>query len=181
MAQGQGTDGREGQAPSAAELARRQEALGRQLEGLEGAIPGAGGEEGEAAREALDRAGRAMDEAARDLERGDLGGAIDDQAQAMDALRDGMQALGRALAEAQGEPGQGQGQGQAQNVGPSSRDPLGREAGNGARIGTDESMLAGPDAAARARELLDELRRRSGEQDRPDLELDYLRRLLERF
>ena len=33
----------------------------------------------------------------------------------------------------------------------------------------------------RARELLDEIRRRSGEQQRPTEELDYLRRLLERF
>jgi hypothetical protein len=120
-----------------------------------------------------------MDEAARDLERGDLGGAIDDQAEAMDALRDGMQALGRALAENQqeGQPGQGQ----AQGTGPEMRDPLGREAGNGARLGTEESLLTGPDAAARARELLDELRRRSGERERPEVELDYLRRLLERF
>jgi hypothetical protein len=100
----------------------------------------------------------------------------------MDALRDGMQALGRALADAQpqGEGQQG-GPGQANGLGAATRDPLGREAGNGARIGTDESMLTGPDAAARARELLDELRRRSGERERPELELDYLRRLLERF
>jgi hypothetical protein len=33
----------------------------------------------------------------------------------------------------------------------------------------------------RARELLDEIRRRSGDRTRPELELDYLRRLLERF
>jgi hypothetical protein len=33
----------------------------------------------------------------------------------------------------------------------------------------------------RAGELLDEIRRRSGETERPEIELDYLRRLLDRF
>ena len=42
-------------------------------------------------------------------------------------------------------------------------------------------MLPDADSAARARELLDEIRRRAGEQARPQLELDYLRRLLDRF
>ncbi|MCB1342459.1 MAG: DUF4175 family protein, partial [Pseudooceanicola sp.] len=30
-------------------------------------------------------------------------------------------------------------------------------------------------------ELLDEIRRRSGDSDRPQIELDYLKRLLDRF
>ncbi|HWA42843.1 MAG TPA: DUF4175 family protein, partial [Hypericibacter adhaerens] len=40
-----------------------------------------------------------------------------------------------------------------------------------------------PEAAdlQRARQILDELRRRAGEQFRPKLERDYLQRLLERF
>ena len=40
-----------------------------------------------------------------------------------------------------------------------------------------------PDRALidRARELLEELRRRSADQTRPPMELDYLQRLLERF
>ena len=33
----------------------------------------------------------------------------------------------------------------------------------------------------RARELLDEIRRRSGETERPEVERDYLNRLLDRF
>jgi hypothetical protein len=37
------------------------------------------------------------------------------------------------------------------------------------------------DARARARQLLDEIRRRSGELEPPGVELDYLRRLLDRF
>jgi hypothetical protein len=42
-------------------------------------------------------------------------------------------------------------------------------------------MLPEGDSAAQARELLDEIRCRSGEQSRPQLELDYLRRLLDLF
>jgi len=42
-------------------------------------------------------------------------------------------------------------------------------------------MEAREEAFRRSRELLDELRRRSAEQGRPEIELDYLRRLLEPF
>ena len=61
------------------------------------------------------------------------------------------------------------------------RDPLGREAGENGQVGTDENLLQGEDVYRRARELLDEIRRRSAEQSRPDEELDYLKRLLDRF
>ena len=69
-------------------------------------------------------------------------------------------------------------QGQADGTG---RDPLGRERGD-ARDGRDiGTMVPGEDTRERARELLDEIRRRSGDQTRPETELDYLRRLLDRF
>ncbi|UWQ22592.1 DUF4175 domain-containing protein [Jannaschia sp. W003] len=185
-----GTQGGQGQAqgepgggttPEA--LARRQGQLRRQLDGLREGLPQTGGEAGERAAEALDRAGRAMDDAESDLAEGNLGGALDDQARAMDALRDGMQELGRALAEERqdGQPGQGQGQAAERTGDGFRRDPLGRRSGEGARLGTDEEFLGGIDAARRARELMDEIRRRSGERERPEVELDYLRRLLERF
>jgi hypothetical protein len=126
-----------------------------------------------------------MRDAERDLAEGDLGGALDDQAEALDALRDGMQELGRALAEngQPGQPGDGGGSGEFSN-GPArglDRDPLGRRSGEGSTLGSAEQLLDGPDAARRARDLMDEIRRRSGERDRPEVELDYLRRLLERF
>ncbi len=164
-------------------LAERQEALRRGLDQLRGALPGADTEAGEAAREALGRAEEAMRDAERDLAEGNLGGALDDQARAMDALRDGMQELGRALAQNQQEGQQGgeNGQAQSQDNRARDRDPLGRQSGQGGQLGTDESLLGGPDAARRARNLRDEIRRRSGERDRPQIELDYLRRLLDRF
>lgn len=175
--QGQGEGGENG----SMSLADRQEALRRQLEDQAGRLPGSGTEEGDEALRQLDDAGRAMDDAAEALERGDIAGALDRQSDAMEAMREGMTALGRALAEEEGrEPGQGQ----AEGAMPSDRplqDPLGRQAGNAGSFGSDEDIEAREEAYRRARELLDELRRRSAEQDRPDIELDYLRRLLDQF
>ena len=142
-------------------------------------MPGAGTPEGDAAREALDRAGRAMEGAEESLRQDDLAGALDQQSEAMEALREGMRNLGEMMAQQQGEGNQGDAPGQArQNA---QRDPLGRELGAQGRIGTDEQLLQGEDVYRRAQELLDEIRRRSGEQDRPETERDYLRRLLDRF
>lgn len=162
-------------------LADRQEALRRQLEEQARRVPGTGTEDGDEAMRQLDEAGRAMDDAADALERGDLAGALDLQSDAMEALREGMSALGRALTEDEGrEPGQGQAEGAMTPERP-LQDPLGRQAGNAGSMGSDEDMEAREEANRRARDLLDELRRRSSEQERPQIELDYLRRLLEQF
>ena len=125
-------------------------------------------------------AGRAMDGAEDALRRNELADAIDNQSEAMEALREGMRALGEALAQEQrqGQPGQGMTEG---NQRARNRDPLGRDAGTDGSIGTDENLLQGEDVYRRARELLDEIRRRSGHGDRPQIELDYLKRLLDRF
>ena len=90
-----------------------------------------------------------------------------------------MQSLGEALARNQQQPQDGQQLGDASPQG--QRDPLGRDLGGAGRAGTPDNMLQGEDVYRRAREILDELRRRSGEQARPQSELDYLKRLLEQF
>ncbi|MAY88782.1 MAG: TIGR02302 family protein [Pseudooceanicola sp.] len=179
--QGQQPGGENGQGgDQAGTLADRQRALRQELNRQQGNLPGAGTPEGDAARDALDRAGRAMDGAEESLRRDDLAEAIDQQSEAMEALREGLRALGEAMAQEQqqGRPGQGQAEGdqRAQN-----RDPLGRDTGTNGSIGSEENLLQGEDVYRRARELLDEIRRRSGEGERPDVELDYLKRLLERF
>nr|WP_233488675.1 DUF4175 domain-containing protein [Rhodovulum sp. 12E13] len=185
---GQGQPGRPGQGqpgangmPSAEDLARRQGELRRELDRQMQNLPGAGTEEGRTARDSLGRAGEAMDRAEEALRGDDLAGAIDEQAQAMEALREGMRDLGEALAQQQ-QQGQGQ---QGEQVGQSTpngqRDPLGRDGGNNGPLGTQENLLQGEDVYRRARDLLDEIRRRAAEQERPEVELDYLRRLLDRF
>ena len=82
----------------------------------------------------------------------------------------------------------GQGQGDPNGGDPSGmrprradRDPLGRErSGNGTY---DQGDVKIPDQSdvQKSREILDELRRRSGERSRPELERDYIDRLLKRF
>lgn len=184
--QGQGQNGQQqpgqGSQPGLTQqdLANRQQALRNELNRQTGNLPGAGTPEGDAAREALGRAGEAMDDAEEALRQDDLAGALDNQAEAIEALRDGMRNLGEALAQQQQQNGQqGDAMGNRQAARPT--DPLGREAGANGQIGTDEQLLQGDDVYRRARELLDEIRRRSGDQSRPDEELNYLKRLLERF
>ncbi len=172
----QGEDGRS--------LAERQDDLRDRLRDLgRGQLPGDGTEEGEAGRRALDEAGRAMEDAEEALRNGDLPGALDRQAEAMEALRDGMRNFGEALAQEQrerdGQPGQGEQFAEGDPNG--QRDPLGREPGNAARIGSDRNLLQGEDVYRRAEELLGEIRRRQSDQLRPDDERSYLRRLLELF
>lgn len=177
---GDGRPDQPGEGPGG--LAERQQALRDQLRNQQGAIPDTLGPEGEAARDSVDRAGRAMEEAAEALRDGDMAGALDRQAEAIERLREGMRSLGEAMAQNQQDQpgGQGQLQGQqAQREVP--RDPLGRTTGQTGRIGSDENLLQGEDVYRRARDILDEIRRRAGEQGRPTAELDYLKRLLDRF
>ncbi|TRD22172.1 DUF4175 domain-containing protein [Palleronia caenipelagi] len=175
----QGQEGQEGQDGDDQSLADRQGDLRNELNRQRGNLPGAGTEEGEAARRALDEAEQAMRDAEGALEQGDTSGALDRQADAMEALRDGLRNLGEALAQEQ-QGGQGQSQAQGENAG-EGRDPLGRESGQNGQFGSDQNMMGDEAVRRRAEELLDEIRRRTGEQDRPEDERDYLRRLLDRF
>ena len=166
-------------------LAERQQELRDQLENLneKGKLPGQGSERGKDGRQKLDDAGRAMDQAEQALRDGDLPGALDKQAEAMDAMRDGIRDFGEAMAEegqrqsqtAEGDQANG-------NDRPGDRDPLGRDAGeNSRRIGSDRNLLQGEDVYRRAQDLLEEIRKRSGEQARPEGERNYLKRLLDLF
>lgn len=188
--QGQGvgddnTSGQQGDGGAGGEgtLAERQQALRDELQRQREGLPALDGEAGEAAGQALERAEGAMDGAEQALREGDLAEAIDRQAEAMDALRGGMRALNEALAQNQSqEPGQGAEAGDAiGRAEPTRRDPLGRELGNTGQFGTDDSLLQGQDVYRRAEELLGEIRRRSAEQTRPEVERNYLRRLLDQF
>lgn len=176
QAQNQEGDGQGGS------LSDRQRELRERLNDLQqGQLPGDGTEQGEEGRRNLDRAGRAMEEAEDALRGGDLDGALDRQAEAMEALRDGMRDFGEALADEQRQNRDGQGgERDFGSADPQGTDPLGRRPGETARIGSDENMVQNnPDE--RAQELLDEIRRRSGELTRPLEELDYLKRLLQLF
>jgi hypothetical protein len=59
---------------------------------------------------------------------------------------------------------------------------MGQQGLDGAAIGSDRNGVPDPqNIYRRAQTLLEEIRRRSGEQNRPASERDYLRRLLDLF
>lgn len=194
--QGQGQQGQEqqrqgqgqgGNNQSFSDLAGRQEALRRMLSDQRGGMNDDGSEAGEAARRALEQAERSMRDAEERLGEGDAGGALNDQADAMDAMREGLRQMNEQQRQAQGEQQGGEGQGNQGN-GPrgqrqsNSLDPLGREQGNGFSD-QNHTNNRGLNArrADRARKVFEDIRERSNERQRPQQELEYLDRLLDRF
>ena len=126
----------------------------------------------------LKQSGEAMGNAQGSLNRKDYKGAMPSQSDALQKLREGMQAMGEQLSK----PGQGSGgtaEDQDEN-GKQGRDPFGRKEGNGS---VDDSSVRIPDEGdpQRSREVLDELRKRSGERDRSRAEHDYIDRLLKDY
>lgn len=145
------------------DLAERQRALEDRLDAAEGALEGV--PSGDEARNALEAARRAMEDAARALSEGDGPGALSRQDEALRALRE----ASREAAEALEREAAGDAEGS---------DPLGRGAAGGQN---GETSVPSEAERQRAREILEELRRRAAERGRPQEELDYIDRLLERF
>jgi hypothetical protein len=145
-----------------------------------GQQPGQGDKDGGAGE--LGRAGREMGKAEGQLGEGNPGDAVGSQGRALEALRRGAQGMAQALQQGQGQgPGPGQpgrfGRSRAQQ----DTDPLGRPL-RGRDYGDDSTVkVPGEIDVQRARRILEELRRRFGESFRPQLELDYIERLLKDF
>ncbi|MGC1584231.1 MAG: TIGR02302 family protein [Rhodomicrobium sp.] len=154
---------------TAAGLKKRQEELQKQLQDLLSAMKP--GKEGDNAQQKLKDAEAAMGEAAGSLEQNDLGEAGDQEGRALDAMRQGSRSMAEGMAQASG---QGNGNGQA------NRDPLGRRQGR--QLDNGDSVKV-PDeiTVQQARRILDELRKRLGEPERPPVELDYLERLVKPY
>ncbi|MFK8035364.1 MAG: TIGR02302 family protein [Hyphomicrobiales bacterium] len=141
-----------------------------------------GGQMGEAEGE--------MGDATDSLGGGQPGEALGSQSRALQALRDGAQQMMQQFAQQgqQGQPGgqqQGQGfeSGQGQQQGrpggmQTGIDPLGRPQRNRGTDDGDSVKVPGEIDIQRAREILDAIRRRLGDIERPEIELDYLERLL---
>lgn len=161
--QSQGEQGGQGQ------LGQRQGQLREQLDELRRQLR----EGGMGDPQQLEAAREAMENAERALQQGELGDAADEQAQALDQMRQGAQSMAQEMMR-----NMPQRYGQS---GDTPRDPLGRpQRSQGPDLGTSVKV---PDQIdiQRAREILEELRRRLGEPQRPQGELDYIERLLRRF
>lgn len=168
---------RQGRAPSGAEQQAIRDALRKLRSMMPGQKPGRG--RGKGPGQALDRADRAMGNAARSLEGGRPVDAVGSQGQALDALRRaGRSIMQQMMDRFAKQSGQRRNRGNQQNQ--PRRDPLGREI-MGEDVDTGDVSIPDASSMQRAREILDELRRRSGEGFRPKLELDYIERLLHRF
>jgi uncharacterized protein (TIGR02302 family) len=179
----QGQDGQQGD--QFGELRQDQQALRNQLKKLLedlkkrglGQQPGQGNE-----LDGLGRAGEAMGDAEGALGEGNADSAVDGQGRALEALRQGAQSLAQAM---QQQFGFGPGPGQPGRTGPAragqETDPLGRPL-RGRDYGDDVTVkVPGEIDVQRARRILEELRRRLGEATRPQIELDYIERLLKGF
>ncbi len=142
------------------DLAGRQEALGQSLDGL------APGEAGASAGKPLTEARRAMEEAAQALRRGDAQAAGQAQSRAQQALRTAADALARQQAERRRAEG---------------RDPLGRLTGPSGEGDGQDTRVPTQSERQRARDILDELRRRSADPQRDREEQEYLNRLLDQL
>ncbi|MBS0538631.1 MAG: TIGR02302 family protein [Proteobacteria bacterium] len=133
--------------------------------------------------ESLGRAERSMREAEEALRRGDAREAARAQRRALDNLQQGMGDMAEQMRNNRG-PGNGQDAAEIEDREKKSedRDPLGRSDGNygdSVDSGTDKVPLELE--RQKSREILDELRRRAGEQARPKEELDYIDRLLKTY
>lgn len=170
-----------GAQPQDKDLQKRQDALRKQLGELKKRMKDAGveGEKG------LDDAEEAMGDAGKALGKGRDGSAVDAQGRALEGLRRGAQGMAQKL-----ENGNGQGQAEGEREGSGStngrergrgRDPLDRPRQNSRDAFRGGTLNGGPGAAQRAQQVLEELRRRLGDPQRPREELDYLGRLLQRY
>ena len=138
--------------------------LGKITEGL--------GQKGLEAPDNLGQAGKDMERSEQSLRQGQLGGSEFSQQNALDQLREGAKALAKQIQPQQGMDGVN---------GNRMDDPLGRQSGAaGSEFGSNVKVPQQSDLQ-RAREILQELRKRAAERNRPKEELDYIDRLLKRF
>ena len=174
---------RNGQPQDMQNDAQQQQALRQMLNQMMQQLQQQGGQ----TPQAMQRAERSMRSAEQALQQNQPGQAVGPQSDALDALQEAARAMANQMMANNygngpgGEPFDDPGLHQAQ------RDPFGRlldtENGNG---GIDDGgqlrMGKSSDSALdKAKEILDELRRRAGERERPSIERDYIERLLKQF
>jgi len=139
-----------------------------------------GGDQGDG-EDGLGEADNAMGDASGRLGEGNADGAVDSQGKALEALRKGAQSLAEAMQQGEGQ-GDGPGnQAGRQQGGANSNDPLGRPL-HGREFGDDLTVkIPGEIDVQRVRRILEELRRRLADPQRPQIELDYIERLLKDY
>lgn len=177
--QGEGQQGQEGdrRARERSNDAGAQEQLRRDLGEMMRQLGDALGE----IPRSLGRAEQSMRDA-RDALSGTEGqDAVPPQSRSLDQLQQGMQSMAESFMEQMGQQAE-RGSGTVGSQPGQSSDPFGRETGRGG-INSSRTGVEIPDEGdiVRTREILQELRRRRGERQRPASELEYIDRLLRQF
>ena len=172
--------GRPSEGPSGRQLksgqmlgdAQTQEALRRRL----GDIMRQLGEMAKSIPRSMGRAERSMRRSSEFLGTGRPSEAVQPQTRALDQLNQGAKAATRELMKQLG-----QGLGQRPYETGQRQDPFGRTRNGNGDMNARDMGIDDRDELQRARGIRDELRRRSGQRQRPEIERDYINRLLRRF
>jgi uncharacterized protein (TIGR02302 family) len=170
---GPGQRGQQGQRGEQGQQGQGQQGQGQQ---------GQGGEQGDG-EDGLDQADSAMGDATGRLGEGNADGAVDSQGRALEALRKGAQSLAEAMQQGDGDqPGDGPGNPRGRQQGAAnSTDPLGRPMRHNEFTDDYTVKIPGEIDVQRVRRILEELRRRLADPARPQIELDYIERLLKDY
>jgi uncharacterized protein (TIGR02302 family) len=187
--------GRQGADQSMGDLQQDQQGLRDRLKKLQdqlakqGLGPGQRGDQGQPGadqgdgEDGLADADGAMGDAGSRLGEGNSDAAVDAQGKALEALRKGAESLADAMQQGDGDQAGGDSGDRMgrQQAGPNGTDPLGRPL-RGREWGDELSkMIPGEMDVQRVRRILEELRRRLSDPSRPQIELDYIERLLKDY
>jgi uncharacterized protein (TIGR02302 family) len=166
------------------ELARRGMTQGQRGEKGQRGDQGDQGQQGDQddGGDGLGEADTAMGDAGGSLGEGNADAAVDSQGKALEALRKGAQSLAEAMQQGDGDGQDGPGnRAGRQQSGGNQTDPLGRPL-HGREFGDDLTVkIPGEIDVQRVRRILEELRRRLADPARPQIELDYIERLLKDY
>ncbi|NEJ70268.1 TIGR02302 family protein [Rhizobium phaseoli] len=185
--QQRGQQGKDGQKPSdqmtaeqlreaLKQLRAQQDALGRQLGELQKGL----GELGMKPGPGFGQAQREMEGAGRELGQGHGQPAIEGQGRALEALRQGARDMMNQMMQAQqGQQGQGPNGQMSQGGDQNGRDPLGRPRPPGPDFGDNSVKVPDEIDVQRAREILDAIREKLGNNPPQEMERRYLERLLD--
>ena len=173
--------GQSGQAGDMGDAAGQQEGVRHQLGDMMRHLGEGAGD----IPEPFGRAERAMHDATGALQRGQPSQAIGPQTEALDQLQQAAREFARQMEQ---RLGNGWGNPDGSELGATNRDfrdqverdPLGRRLQR-RHLRSEQRPIPDDNILQKSRRILDELRRRAGERERPRLELDYIDRLLKRF
>ena len=177
---GQQQQGQRGQKGNRGQQGQKgdQQGQGQQGQGQQGQGDDADQGDGD---DGLGEADSAMGDAGGRLGEGNADAAVDSQGKALDALRKGAQSLAESMQQGDGQgdgPGERNGR---QQAGPNGTDPLGRPLKPHEPGDELSKMIPGEIDVQRVRRILEELRRRLADPSRPQIELDYIERLLKDY